>query len=333
MMRSTKAKHHLLNRLFMSAPALCTLALLFILSPPIHIHAFELLLGTDGSGSFSHHTGRMICRMLDRQADGISCTAVPNPDSVHNLTNIRGGSLDFGIIDSRMLHDAKKKTGDFEFLDISYDNLRAIVPLYEVPVALVVRSDAGISGLNDLKGKRFNAGAPGSLQRLGVESVMKAKNWTKGDFRLFGELPVSQSQDTLAFCHGTVQAIVHIGVHPDASLQQLFKLCGAGLVDMRDGDIQKLVTGHPAFWETDIPAGTYPMHPARVATFGTRAILVAAKELDEDTAYRIIRVISENRNRLQKVHSSLSLFSPEQIRQTEAVVQLHPGTLKYLKEQ
>ncbi|MCP3893577.1 MAG: hypothetical protein GY706_02975, partial [Bacteroides sp.] len=73
----------------------------------------------------------------------MNCKTVPAPDDVdapddvHNLTNLRGGSLDIGLIDSRMLHDAINKPGDFEFLDISYENLRVLVPLYYTPVTLV----------------------------------------------------------------------------------------------------------------------------------------------------------------------------------------------------
>ena len=75
----------------------------------------------------------------------MNCETVPASDDVHNLTNLQGGSLDIGLIDSRMLHDAVNKTGEFEFLDISYDNLRALVPLYDIPITLVVRSDAKIT--------------------------------------------------------------------------------------------------------------------------------------------------------------------------------------------
>jgi len=92
-------------------------------------------------------------------------------------------------------------------------------------VTLVVRSDAGINSLAELNGKRINAGAPRSLQRLAVDTIVTAKNWSRSDFSLVAELSASQAQDTLAFCHGTVQAMVHIGVHPDSSLQQLMRLC------------------------------------------------------------------------------------------------------------
>jgi TRAP transporter TAXI family solute receptor len=251
---------------------------------------------------------------------------------VHNLTNLRGGGIDIGLIDSRMLLDAINKTGHFKFLDIGYENLRALFPLYDVPITLVVRSDAKITSLEELQGKRINAGSPLSLQRLAVDTIMKAKNWSKKDFTLVGELTASQSQDTMAFCHGTMQAMVHIGVHPDSSLQQLFRLCKVDLVNMDDNDIQKLVNDHPAFWKINIAADTYPSHPKAVTTFGTRAMLVASEDLDEETVYQIIDAIYSKRERLKSAHPSLSLFSVGAAQKSATGIQLHPGAAKYFSE-
>jgi len=299
---------------------------------PFSANAFDVLLGTGEPGTFSHFTGRVLCRVMNSHTSDMNCQTVPTPDNVHNLTNIRGGSLDIGLIDSRMLLDAVNKTGYFEFLDISYENLRVLAPIYDNPITLVVRSDAGIASLEDLKGKRINAGAPRSLQNLAMDTIMKAKNWSKDDFSLVGELPPSHSQDTMAFCHGTLQAMMHIGVHPNSSLQQLFKLCGADLVNMDDADIEKLVNDHPEFFNIDIAVDTYPSHPGKVATFGTRAILVASEDLDEETVYKIMEAIDSNKKRLTSAHPSLSLFYMDTARKSVTGIQHHPGAVKYFSE-
>ena len=299
---------------------------------PSAANAFDILLGTGEAGTFSHFTGRTICRIINKHAEDMNCKTVPATDDVHNLTNLQGGSLDIGLIDSRMLHDAMNKTGYFEFLDISYDNLRALFQLYDVPITLVVRSDAKITSLEALKGKRINAGAPRSLQHLAVDTIMKAKNWSKGDFRLVEKLTASQSQDSMAFCHGTVQAMVHIGVHPDSSLQQLFRLCKAGLVSMYDNDIEKLVNDHPAFWKITIAADTYPSQPKGVTTFGTRAMLVVSEDIDEQTVYKIMDAIYGSRKRLKRAHPALAPFSEDMARKNDAGIKLHPGAAKYFSE-
>lgn len=299
---------------------------------PATASAFEILLGTDEAGSFSHFTGRMLSRVINRHTEDIQCDAVPGPGHVHNLTNLSRGSLDIALVDSRMLHDAVNQAGNFEFLDIKYDNLRTLVPLYDVPVALVVRKGANIISLKDLKGKRINAGAPRSLQHLAVDSIMNAMNWSKEDFGLFAELSASQSQDNMAFCYGTVQGMVHIGVHPDSSMQQLFSLCKAGMMDMNDSDIEKLVGSHPAFIKIKIVANTYPEQPEAVTTFGTRMILVASEDLDEETAYKIIDAIFSSHRKLKTAHPALATITLDMARRKAAGLTLHPGAVQYFSE-
>lgn len=330
-MSAKKCKNYIrCNRFYKRAPIILTFLIVAIC--PFSANAFDILIGTGEAETFSHFAGRMLCRVINRHSDDLNCKPVPGPGDVHNLTNLLGGSLDIGLIDSRMLHDAINKSGYFEFLDISYDNLRALVPLYDDPITLVVRSDAKIASLAALKGKRINAGAPRSLQHLAVDTIMKAKNWTKADFSLVGEISASLSQDTMAFCHGEIQAMVHIGVHPDSSLQQLLRLCKADLVDMYDNDIEKLVNGHPAFFKIDIAADTYPALQTGVSTFGTRAVLVVSQDLDEQTVYTIIDAIYSNRKRLKSAHPALSSFNMDAKHNRDIGIQLHPGAVKFFSE-
>ena len=297
---------------------------------PFSVHAFDILLGTGAPGSFSYFSGRVLCRMINSQVDDINCRQVPAADDVYNLTNLQSGSLDISLVDSRMLFDAVNQSGNFEFLDISYENLRVLGPLYDIPVTLIIRNDAGIDSLADLRGKRINAGAPGSPQYLAVNTILKAKKWSRKDFSLVGDLSPSQSNDdTKAFCYGTMQAMTYIGIHPDFSLRRLLKTCNGSLLNMDDSDIEKLVSDDPALWKINLAAGTYPSHPEKVVTFGTRAMLVASGDLDKETVYKIIEAIDKNQQHLAGVHLALSLFSVDTARESAHGMQFHPGAAMY----
>lgn len=301
---------------------------------PASATADDVVIGTGEAGTLSHHTGRALCRIINRYADGIACTNVQSEDVADNLTNLQGGSLDFCLTDSRVLNDAINKQGNFEFLDIAYDNVQLVVPLYEVLTTLIVRSDAGIGSLSDLPGKRINAGKPRSAQRLAINTIMKAKNWSNNDFSMVQELPVSQSQDTLAFCHGTIQAMVHLGVHPDPQLQQLMKLCQAKPVDMNDPDIQKLARDNPAFTMASIEADVYPSVSAPVTTLGTKMILVASGIVDEETVYQVLKASYTHRRYLTSVHPALISFAEYRLpREPIGGIEHHPGALRFFTEQ
>lgn len=309
--------------------AMATMAMLIWLAAAPFALALDLLLGTGEVGSFSHHTGRMLCRIINKNVAGVTCSPVPAEDAVSTLTNLRGGSLDFAVVDSRMLNDAVRKTGRFAFLDITYENLRAVVPLYEMPAALVVRRDAGIASIDDLKGKRINAGSPGTLNRLAVETVMAAKGWKKKDFSLWGELPASQSQDTMAFCHGTIQAMVQCDVHPNAPLRRLLKLCEADLAAMDDPAVTSGLAGHPAFSPAAIPAGTYDSQPEAIQTFAALSLLVTTEEMDMETVTAVFRSLMDHRQRLQSAHPALFSAPPGGAWKKPAAIPLHQGAEAY----
>jgi len=295
----------------------------FFTFPHLTVQAYEILMGTGESGSFSHFAGKNICRLISMDRE-LSCKTISAPDTTHNLTNLRSGSLDIALVDSQMLRDALTNSGYFKFLDINYDNLRSLATLYTVPIVLVARDDAKISTLDDVKGKRINAGAPLSLQHLAAETIMEAKGWTKKDFSLVENLPTNQSQETLAFSSGTTQAILHIGVHPDPMLQGLLKRTKAMLVDMDDSDIEKLVSEDAAFTKASIPAGTYTTTPEEVNTFGTQVILVTSKDLDDTTAGSILEAILKNKETLKKAHPSLLPVRASATSKLKGEIQPHP---------
>jgi TRAP transporter TAXI family solute receptor len=248
---------------------------------------------------------------------------------VQALTDLRIGSVDLALVDSVVLQNAIQRREAFRFLDIRYESLRALAPLYRVPVSLVARKAAGIESLDDLKGGRINAGAPGTPQRRAVNAILEAKNWSKGDFQLFQELPSSQSQDSMAFCHGTIQAMVHAGVHPDESLEQLLRLCDAALVDMGDEDVGRVVEGHPAWTRTRIPADTYPMISEPVTGFGTTVVLVVAEDLGEAEAHRIVDALYRGRDRMENAHPALSILGATAGEEAIAGIPLHPAAAAF----
>ena len=308
------------------------LGLIVVLVAPSSF-AFEIRIGTEKSGSFSHFTGRTVCRIIEKQLDELQCSVVPADGHVHNLTNLQGGSLDLCIVDSRMLYDAVARKGLFEFFDISYDNLREIMSLYDLPVSIVVRSTANIQSLDNLKGKRINAGAPRSQQHLAIETIMDVKNWSTNDFSLMEELPASLSQDTMAFCHGSIQAMVNIAVHPDPELQQLFKLCKAQLLNLNQADIEAIRGSHPAFIQVDIGPHIYSGYPRGLQTFGTTMKLVASDGLDEETVYEIISTLHQGQANLKSAHPALGARLPDATAQRTGDIQVHAGAIKYISEQ
>ena len=132
----------------------------------------------------------------------------------------------------------------------------------------------------------------------------------------------------MAFCHETVDAMVHTGVHPDSSLQQLLKLCNAGLANMADTDISRMIDSHPAFLRMEIDAGIYHGIPEKVITFGTQALLVTTQDLDPDTAQEILNIIINNADVFAGAHPSLNLLKQSKNR----LLKRHSSSILYFPQ-
>ena len=296
---------------------------------PCRAEALEIRLGTGQVGTFSHFTAQQLCRVINADQAGLTCTPVPTPDDLDNLTNLRSGSLDIGLVSSRTLHDALHQADDFRYLDISYQNLRLILPMNSVPVSLVVRRDARISSLDQLAGKRINAGVPGTMEHEVMKMIMEAKGWSKSDFSLLEGLSSTQAQNTMALCHGTIQAMLHIGVHPDRKLEYLFTSCQATLAPMQDRQMTELIHSHPAYFQVTIPTDTYAQVPGPISTFGTKTLLVAPSDLDKDIVTALIQAIDRNLEQLSGTHPALSDLTVESPEIKDSKLHMHPGAAAY----
>jgi len=137
----------------------------------------------------------------------------------------------------------------------------------------------------------------------------------------------------MAFCHGTVQAMMNRGVHPTVSVQRLLVNCKAHLLPMDDADIDKLVAGNPSLWKTTVLADSYPAKSRKVVTFGTRAILIGSGDMDQKTAYAIVKALYTNKEQLQRSHQSLSLYPVATARQGIDGLTMHPGAEQFFTEQ
>ena len=72
------------------------------------------------------------------------------------------------------------------------------------PMHVMVRADAGIGSVADMKGKRVNIGNPGSGQRVLAGVLMEAAGVTPDDFALAAEL--KSSEQSAALCDGKLDA-------------------------------------------------------------------------------------------------------------------------------
>lgn len=298
--------------------------------PATSTRADEILIGTGSTSGVYYPAGRAICRLINRNADGVTCKAQPTAGSLANISNVTAGALEIGIAQSDWQYYAVTGTGPVEFMDAGFENLRALFSLHGEPFTVVARDDAAIQHFDDLKGKRVNIGNPGSGQRATMEVVMAAKGWTKNDFVLAEELPAEQQ--SFALCHGRVQAMVYTVGHPNASIGQAAGLCGAIIVEVTGETIDKLVAENPYYAYTTIPGGMYEGNPEGVTTFGVKATVVSSSDVDSDLIYAVVKAVFDNLEDLRRMHPAFGLLDARSMAHDGLSAPLHEGAARYFRE-
>jgi hypothetical protein len=104
-------------------------------------------------------------------------------------------------------------------------------------------------------------------------------------------------------------------------------------LSINGAEVEKLFSESPYFVALSIPAGSYASNSEEVITFGLLETIVTTEDLDEETAYMLVKYVFENIDWLRSLHPAFSMLSPADMRSKGLTVPLHSGALKYYREQ
>lgn len=315
-----------------------TLALLSIIlvSPAGNpARSAEIVITTGEAGGRFHQVGRAICHFLSRTSKNLACLPLPitagdTTESVANLNNVQSGAVELGLAHADSQFHAVRQSGPFKFMDTPFDNLRSVFSLHTYVFTLLAHKKSGIRSMDDLKGHRINIGSPRSTQRQLIQQALKAKGWTKDNFSLVEELPAAQQ--SLAFCHGRLDAIVYVVVHPDATINRVANLCDAMVVPVKGPKIDKLIQETAYYSFATVPGGTYAHNAAPIPTFGVTTTLVSSSDVDPDTIYSIVKTVFENFESFKTLHTAFSDLEQARMVSEGLTAPLHDGALRYYRE-
>jgi TRAP transporter TAXI family solute receptor len=274
--------------------------------------------------------GGAVCRLLnkDRKAHGIRCSVESTGGSAFNVNTIKGGELDFGMAQSDVQFQAAKGQGPFK--DNAFADLRSVYSVHPEPFTVLSRKESNITKFEDLKGKRFNVGNPGSGTRASLEQLIAAMGWKLSDFSLAAELKADEHG--AALCDNKIDAFFYGVGHPSANIQDPTTTCGAKLVPITGAVVDKLVADNPYFAKATIPGGMYANNPQPTQTYGVLATLVTSAKVPDETVYQLVKATFDNFDEFKKLHPAFANLDPAKMVSDGNSAPLHPGAAKYYKE-
>jgi TRAP transporter TAXI family solute receptor len=299
------------------------------LAPAAQAQQKYITIGTGGVTGVYYPAGGAICRLVnkDRAKHGIRCSVESTGGSVFNINTIKAGELDMGVAQSDVQYNAVKGKAQFKE---PFAELRAVFALHPEPVTVVVRKESGIGSFNDLKGKKFNVGNPGSGTRATLDELIGAMGWSLSAFSLASELKADEHGPAL--CDGKIDGFFYLVGHPSANIQDPTTVCGAKLVSVSGSAVDKLVKANPYYAYATIPGGLYPNNPQETKTYGVLATVVSSSKVPAETVYQVVKAVFDNFDELKKLHPAFQVLKPENMIKDGLSAPLHDGAARYYRE-
>jgi len=288
-------------------------------------------IGTGGVTGVYYAAGGAICRLVnkDRKTHNIRCSVESTGGSTYNVNTIKAGELDFGMSQSDVQYNSLK--GEAGFKDAgAYGDLRSVFSIHPEPFTVLARKEANITKFEDLKGKRFNVGNPGSGTRSSMEEFLGALGWKLSDFSLASELKADEHGPAL--CDNKIDGFFYGVGHPSANIQDPTTTCGAKLVPLTGAAVDKLVAAKPYYAKVAIPGGLYANNPNPTQTYGVLATMVSSSKIPAETVYQVVKATFDNFNEFKSLHPALANLDPKNMIKDGNSAPLHDGAVKYYKE-
>ena len=287
-------------------------------------------IGTGAVTGVYYASGGAICRLMkeSRTKHGTRCAVESTAASVYNINAIRNRELDFGIVQTDTQYNAWKGIADFKGQG-AFTDLRSVFTLYPEPLTLVVGKGSNIKRFEDLKGKRFNIGNPGSGTRNLINHVLTAYGMTTRSMIISQLKP---EQQISALCSNQIDGFAYAVGHPAPNIREAIQTCGGQLVSLSGPIIDRLVNDHPYYAIATIPAKLYPGTPHEIKAFGPVAGIVTSARVPDEQVYALVKSVFDNLDEFKSLHPAHAGLNQKRMISDDMAAPLHPGAIRYYKE-
>jgi len=265
---------------------------------------------------------------LQLQEENIKVTAESSGASVANANLIASESTDFAILQNDIASYAYNgKEGMF---DEPVKNLLGCASLYPEHIQVIVRKDADIKTVADLKGKRVAVGPIGSGTTENAKQILEAWGMTLDDLQA-EQLSSQQAGDYIK--DGRLDAAFFTVAVGAAVITDTATVVDVEVLPIEGPNVDKLMDKYPFYAQQVVPAGSYPGLEKDAPTVSVMAMLTARADLDQDLVYKIMKAMysEDGLSRIREAHAKFRDLSVDQAMDGMSVP-LHPGAEKFLKE-
>ena len=278
----------------------------------------DLRIATGSAGGVYYTYGQGLADLVRERIPTLRPSVMRTEASFENVQLVRDRRAEVGFTQADIIADAVGPGGR---------GVVALARLYDDYLHLVVRENAPINRVDDLRGRTVSIGAQGSGTAITVTRVLDVAGVDPE--RDFAVQRLGLDQSVVALREGRIDAVFFSGGLPVVALTDLTALVPIRLVDL-GGYAAGLSRKYGQFYaEHAVPASTYGLNPA--TTVGVPNYLVVSPDLPEATAYALTRALFDGRESLARVHPAARRLNYREAISTYGLA-LHPGAAQYYRD-
>ncbi|WP_290809376.1 TAXI family TRAP transporter solute-binding subunit [Ferrovibrio sp.] len=262
-----------------------------------------LRIGTGGQSGTYFPIGSLIARAVSDMPVGPGCAVADARDgrcgvpglvavaqtsngSVANAVGLQNGEIEMALVQADVADWAFNAQEIFAGKG-KHDRLRFVAHLYSEAMHVVVRREARISVVSDLRGRTVAMDEPGSGTLVHVRNLLGAYRLSETDLR-----PVYIKPDLALprLLIGQLDAFFIVAGWPTKAVSDTLASGQASLVGIDADAANRLVRQNPFLSYGQIPAGTYPGQPA-VSTLMVGAQLLVRADLADERVYAVLEAL------------------------------------------
>ncbi|WP_424928644.1 TAXI family TRAP transporter solute-binding subunit [Amaricoccus tamworthensis] len=270
-----------------------TTCLALTLTIPVEAQEDRLVRLSTGSLAGAYFpVGVAICRTINktRREHGLRCAAIASDGSLDNINRLRDGAAEMALVQS----DTQRAAVNGQ-VDAPFTELRALLSLHAEPLTVVTRADSGVTGIQDLSGKRVSIG--GSSQLPLWRGASEAAGLQPDSYEeVSGIAPEQQAR---ALCDGEVDAFAMVIGHPARTVQEATLGCESRILNISGPAVTDLAAENAAWFPADIPGKLYQGNPEPIDTIGVGATLVTTSAVPDAVVEIVLSSIFDNLDQLR----------------------------------
>ncbi|MCC4245068.1 TAXI family TRAP transporter solute-binding subunit [Stappia indica] len=285
----------------------------------------KLLIGSTSASSSHYGYFVSVAKLVNEKAEGLEASVVETGATLDNLRRIERGQVDFGLVTTNVAQHAHAGTNEFDGRPMKLGLLWVYTG---APQNVIVRADAEVGSLAELKDVRFNPGIKGSATESTTEAVFGALGLSADYVRGSTTDVVDMIKDNRVA--GYVKS--GAGDKLDGSTLDIATFTPIKVLGLTDEQKAVLAEKMPDVSIVDVPAGAADGVPAYSTwSFGVGA--AAGPALSEEAAYKIVKAVMEDKEAQGAALASVKGVDLAQLTLQYATIPLHPGAARWYREQ